>query len=214
MTSGKERADSFQDHKFRGWACRQKSCPTGHRRGNCRCVDLDGGCFGGHLQKDRTTGQIEFARSLFKTKNRVRAESRYRQILESQFRTRFHACAHPHSLCDFIVHDCRTRRALSFHQAHVLDYLGHARLLRLVCADKRRCANEAKQDDQSTRESSHKRFFHIGSLRQGGRCVRTQAGYSMGRYQCRSFVIRSIGPLLIGNRHLRATPKNDQVCVD
>jgi hypothetical protein len=35
----------------------------------------------------------------------------------------------------------------------------------LVCGNKVRCANEPKQDDQSAPQDSHKRFFHIGSLR-------------------------------------------------
>ncbi len=97
MTSGIKRADPFQDHEFRRWACCEEGRPTGYRRSHSRCTDLNRGCFGRYLQKNSTTRQIKFTRSLLETENCVCAESRYREVGESQFRARLYACAYSHS---------------------------------------------------------------------------------------------------------------------
>jgi len=147
MTSGIKRPDPFQDHEFRGWACCEEGRPTGYRRSHSRCTDLNRGCFGRYLQKNSTTCQIKLTRSLLETENCVCAESRYREVGERQFRARLCACAYSHSLRDFVVHSCGARRAVSFQHSHVLDYLRYARLLQLICGNKRGCTNDAKQDD-------------------------------------------------------------------
>jgi hypothetical protein len=85
MTCGIKCAYSFQNHEFYGWARCKKSSPTGHRRGNSSCFDLDRVLVGRHLQKDRAARQLKFTRTARKTENRVCAEPRYREIGESQF---------------------------------------------------------------------------------------------------------------------------------
>jgi hypothetical protein len=162
MTSGIKRADPFQDHEFRGWACCEEGRSTCYRRSHSRCTDLNRGCFGRYLQKNSTTRQIKFTRPLLKTENGVCAESRYREVGESQFRARFYACAYSHSLGDFVVHSCGARRAMSFQHSHILNHLRYASLLQLVCGNKALCANDAKRDNQSAPKDLHKTFFHIG----------------------------------------------------
>src|SRR4029450_10018627 len=127
-----------------------------------RGTELNRGYLGRYLQKNSTTRQIKFTRPLLKTENRVCPAAPYREASESQFRTRFYACAYSHSLGDFVVHSCGARRTMSFQHSHVLDHLRYARLLQLVCGNKALCANDAKRDDQSGTKDLHKRFFHIG----------------------------------------------------
>src|SRR5437773_8586279 len=136
-----------QGHEFRRWACCEGGRSTDSRVSHSRCTDLNRGCFGRYLQQNSTTRQIKFTRPLLKTENRVCAESRYREVGESQFRARFYACAYSHSLGDFVVHSCGARRAMSFQHSHVLNHLRYARLVQLVCGNKALCANEPKQDD-------------------------------------------------------------------
>jgi hypothetical protein len=129
MTCGIKGAYSFQDHKFYGWARCKKSSPTGHRRGDSSCFDLDRVLVGRHLQKDSAARQLKFTRTARKTENRVCAEPRYREISESQFCARFHAGAHRRPQDHFIVHHRRTWSGMSFQQPYVLNYLGHTRLV-------------------------------------------------------------------------------------
>ncbi len=109
----------------------QQYSGPGNGRRNRRGIDLGAAGIFRDAQEDGATAELEVARALVETKDRVRAEAGEGFVSESEFGPGLQPGAHGGALAHGIANARRARGGLGREQLHVLDHLGDARLFQL-----------------------------------------------------------------------------------